>query len=145
MIREALYKYLNTITAITSELTTYQFTADTNSPAIFAGDAVPKDHKNSCIFIGKPLGGEDFSTKAYKGLTIYLDVNLFSDKVRSQKGFDDLAITLWKNLHRADLSSHLPSGWDSWKLTADAPQSFADEDSFPAYRISVKCTVLNNE
>jgi len=142
-LREAITKYLLTVSEITSALSTYEFTSGSPAPAIFGTDVVPKDAGDPVIHVGKPVGGTNFETKSYEGGEIFLDVNMYNDKKSTQKTFDELANTVWLKLNRADLSSYI-SGWRVYNLVATPPQGFSDENGFPAYRIGVSCKVLKD-
>lgn len=141
--REAVRAFLLTVTAITDDLETYEFTTgNVELPAIFSTRVIPEDAKYPAIII-RQAGGVTFGTRGQEGGEFTVDVSVFDDKEANSETLDRLAQNIWTSLNRADMATELAAiGMENCGVIANPPFENNDDDGYMGYVISVTVRAL---
>jgi hypothetical protein len=148
MISHALAKLINTSAAqlaidIRAGLATYDFGSGAVA-AIFTG-GVPDNTPTPYIAVNDISGTPDFGSRGSPGGTYTSDIQIIGRKDFSDKSVRDLAMKVWKLVHRANLDTWLnvaPFYLQTWVCNALLPQSTNDGLGFPGFTIRTSVTVL---
>lgn len=149
MISGALGKLLAASVAqlavdIRAALATYDFGSGL-VPAIFTTENnVPDNAPTPFIKISDISGVNDFGSRGTPGGTYTSDVQIFGRKDFSDKATRDLAMKIWKVVHRANLDTWLnvsPFYLETWACNALLPQSTNDGLGFPGFTIRTSVTI----
>lgn len=148
MISQALAKLISTSVAqiavdIQTALARYDFGAGA-APAIFTG-GVPDNAPTPYIVVNDISGTPDFGSRGSPGGTYTSDIQIIGRKDFSDKQVRDLAMKIWKLVHRANLDTWLnvsPFYLQTWVCNALLPQSTNDGLGFPGFTIRTSVTVL---
>lgn len=137
MFHKALRDLLVADANVTGKIATYEFTTGAaETPAVFTDDVAPGNAEGIFIVV-TTLDSDNFGTRARRGGEVWIDVNLWGDKGRSDLALWQAADAAWKCLDRA---MPVVTGWNMMRVVATPPQRITDVDGFPGYLL--RCHTL---
>jgi len=137
MIPKAIYDVIVADAGVTVQLGTYDFGIGPK-PSVFTSRVIPDDAERTAIRI-EQVTAIPWGTRDARGAEIWVDVNVWGDKVQSDKALIDLANDVWRLLDRVDLTV---TGYVSVLCQADAPESITDADGFPGYVVKCRTKII---
>jgi len=139
MIAEALHTLLASVSDITTNLATYQFTTGDDDPAIFSQvDVIPDDASYPAIIIDGPDSGSNDGTYSYKGGNAFGSIRIYDDRKKSSVLIRSIAWDIYHNVNRASLTFPGSADYYSAFCIADPPQKTNDPDNFPGFLINYR-------
>lgn len=126
MIKKAIYDVIEADGGVTGQLDVYDFGSG-DEPALFTSRIIPDDAPRKAIRI-EQVDGAPWGVRAHRGAEAFVDVNVWGDKLQSEKALRTLADDVWRLLDRVTLSI---TGYDSVLCMADPPVQIEDDDDFP--------------
>jgi hypothetical protein len=136
-LKPALRNLLLASTAVTSRCALFDFGGVTQA-AIFTGQVFPERTEYPAIIISQvstSWGG----VRGYRGGEVFVDVNVYGDKLHSDTALSDLASAVWDAIDRQSIEV---GEYKSYGMFADPPVEQADVDGFNGYVIRLRIIMV---
>jgi len=114
---------------IIADLATFDFGDGVQRPAIFSRSEPALESPNPCIAL-ELISGDSLGDRGRRGSTAEVQVNIWGDKIGSDKPLRTLAMNVWRALDR---SSPTITGYTTLGSRATNPQAIPMEDNFKGY------------